>query len=143
MAAMNTETSRSEPQSELAGLQPLAQRFKTWRASRRRGQHIPDELWQAATELARIHGLNPTVVALKINSDHLQRRLQSGRAPRRGRPHAPVFVELPAVPVPSGGDERGTVELVQGCGARLILRFSAAGPDDLLPLVKLFLRSRA
>jgi hypothetical protein len=54
-----------------------------------------------------------------------------------------VFVEVPAVPLPSGGDERGTVGLVQACGARLILRFSAARPNDLLPLVKLFLRSRA
>lgn len=94
-------------------------------------------------ELARIHGLNPTVAALKLNYYALQRRLQAGRAPRRGRARAPVFVEVPAVPLPPGGDERGTVELVQACGARLILRFSVAGPNDLLPLVKLFLRPRA
>jgi len=140
---MNTAPSRSAPQAEPAGLQPLAQRFKIWRANRPRGQRIPEELWQAAMELARIHGLNPTVAALKLNYYALHRRLQAGRAPRRGRARAPVFVEMPAVPLPPGGDERGTVELVQACGARLILRFSAAGPNDLLPLVKLFLRHRA
>jgi len=95
-------------------------------------------------ELARIHGLNPTVAALKLNYYALQRRLQAGCAPRRGRARAPVFVEVPAaVPLPSGGDERGTVELIQACGTRLVLRFADASPRDLLPLVKLFLRPRA
>jgi hypothetical protein len=110
--------------------------------TRQRGQRIPEALWQAATELARIHGLNPTVAALKLNYYDLQRRLQAGRAPRRGGPHAPVFVEVPAVPLPPGGDERGTVELVQASGARLVLRFADAGPRDLLPVVKLFLQRR-
>ncbi len=32
-----------------------------------RGQHIPAELWQAAIAVARIHGINPTVAALKLN----------------------------------------------------------------------------
>jgi len=49
---------------------------------------------------------------------------------------------VPAVPLPPGGDERGTVELVQASGARLILRFADAGPRDVLPVVKLFLRRR-
>lgn len=140
---MITKTATSGPHAEPAGLQPLARRFKTWRATRPRGQRIPDELWQEATELARIHGLNPTVAALKLNYYDLQRRLQSGRALRRGRPHGPVFVEVASVPMAPGGDERGTVEVVQAGGARLILRFSAAGPAELLPVVELFLRPRA
>jgi hypothetical protein len=40
----------------------------------------------------------------------------------------------------AGGDEHGTVEVIQTSGARLILRFAAAGADELLPLVELFLR---
>jgi len=138
-----TQTTTSVPQAEAAGLQPLAQRFKTWRATRRRGQHIPEGLWEAATDLARTHGLNPTVAALKLNYYDLQRRLQAARGPRRGRAHAPVFVEVPAVPLLAGSDERGTVELVQAGGARLILRFPAGGPRDLLPVVQLFLRHRS
>ena len=139
---MTTKISTTARPAATAGLQPLARRFKTWRGTRQRGQRIPEELWQEATELARIHGLNPTVGALKLNYYDLQRRLQTGRAPRRGRPHAPLFVELPPVPVAAGGGERGTVELVQAGGARLILRLTDVGPTDLLPLVQLFLRRR-
>lgn len=123
--------------SELAGLPSLARRFMTWRATRPRGQRIPKELWQAAIALARIHGINPTVAALKLNYYDLQRRLHSGQACRRGRPPAAVFVE---VPLSSGGGERGLVELVHAGGARLILHRCADGADELLPLVELFLR---
>jgi hypothetical protein len=138
-----TKTSTSARYADQAGLPALAQRFRTWRGSRQRGERIPEALWQSAMELARIHGLNPTVAALKLNYYDLQRRLQAGDAPRRGRARAPVFVEVPAVALPPGGAEQGTVELIQGCGTRLVLRFADASPRDLLPLVQLFLRHRA
>lgn len=138
MATTMTAVKHSEP----AGLQSLARRFMTWRTIRPRGQRIPTELWQAATAVARIHGINPTVAALKLNYYDLQRRMQSGRALRGGRCPTPVFVELPPVPVAVGRDERGPVEVVQANGARLILRLAATRPAELLPLVKLFLRSR-
>ena len=137
------KTSTTSPRADPSGLHPLAQRLKTWRATRQRGQRIPEELWKAATDLARIHGLNPTAAALKLSYYDLRRRLLAGRAPRRGRPSPPTFVELPSVPLTPGHCERGTIELVQASGSRLILRFSDAGPSDLLPLVQLFLRHRA
>jgi len=138
---MTTTTTMTAVQpSEAAGLQSLARRFKIWRATRPRGQRIPTELWQAATALARIHGINPTVAALKLNYYDLQRRLHSGQACRRGSPPAAVFVEVPPVALPPGGGERGLVELVHAGGARLILHRGAAGADELLPLVELFLR---
>jgi len=126
-----------------AGLQLLARRFMTWRASRPRGQRIPTELWQAATAMAQVHGINPTVAALKINYYVLQRRLHNGEGCRRGSPVAPVFVEVPPVaPVAlsPGGEERGLVELVHAGGARLILHRGVGGVGELLPLVELFLR---
>jgi hypothetical protein len=137
---MNTALSRSTPQVEPAGLQPLVERFKVWRANRLNGQHIPEELWQPAMELARLHGLAVVVAALKVDAYVLQRRLQTGGAPRRGRAKAPLFVEVPTLPLPPGGWERGLVELVHAGGARLILHRGVAGVDELLPLVELFLR---
>lgn len=139
---MTTTTSTSLPRTEPPGLPPLARRFQIWRATRRRGQRIPEELWQAATDLARRHGLNPTVAALKLNYYDLQRRLQTDSPRRRGLHGGPLFVELPPGPVATGGGERGTVELVQAGGARLILRLTEVGPRDLLPVVQLFLRRR-
>jgi hypothetical protein len=124
-----------------AGLQSLARRFKSWRATRPRGQRIPEELWQAATALARVHGLNPTVAALQLNYYDLQRRLHDGESGRRGSPPLPVFVEVPAVTESAGHGEGGaTVELVHPGGARLLVRRAAAEFDELLPLVELFLR---
>ncbi len=129
--------------SEPAALPSLARRFMTWRCTRPRGQRIPVELWQAATALARIHGIDPTVAALKLNYYDLQRRLHSGQACRRGRPPAAVFVEVPSAPLSSGGGERGMVELVHPGGACLIVHRGAAGSDELRALVELFLRPRA
>ena len=138
-----TTTMTAVHHSEPAGLQSLARRFMTWRCTRPRGQRIPRELWQAATALARIHGIDPTVAALKLNYYELQRRLHSGQACQRGRSPAAVFVEVPSVPLSAGGGERGLVELVHPGGARLIVHRGAAGVDELLPLVELFLRPRA
>jgi len=52
-----------EPQD----LPTLTRHCHTWRASRVRGQRLPAELWQAAIAVARVHGINPTVAALKLN----------------------------------------------------------------------------
>ena len=137
---MNTAESSTTPQVEPAGLQPLVERFKAWRASQLKGQHIPEELWQPAMEMARLHGLAAVVAALKVDAYVLQRRLQTGGAPRRGRAKAPLFVEVPTLPLASGGGESGLVELFHAGGARLILRHGAVRSDELLALVELFLR---
>jgi len=139
--AMTMKTSQGKPGADAAGLAALARRLEAWRASRRRGESIPAELWQAAAELARTHGLNPAAAALKLNYYDLRRRMLGRAAPRRGRPRAATFVEVPVPAWPSGGGEGGTVELVQG-GARLILRLPGAAAKDLLPVVRLFLRRR-
>lgn len=90
--------------------------------------------------MAQVHGIGPTVAALKINYYDLQRRVRHSEGGRRGCPAAPVFVEVPPVALPPGGGERGLVELVHAGGARLILHRCAAGADELLPLLELFLR---
>jgi hypothetical protein len=123
-------------------LQPLAQRMKVWRATRTRGQRIPKELWIAATELARVHGLNHTAATLKLNYYGLQRRLSSGPLQRKLRVPPPAFVELAAPSLPTNLDDHGTLELVQASGARLTLRLPNASLKDLLPVVQLFLRQR-
>jgi len=124
-------------------LQPLAQRLAAWRAQRVRGRRIPEELWKAAAELARTHGLNRTAAALKLNYYGLQRRLQGGHARSIGSTaSAPArFVELPPLAASSPATVPGTVELFRPSGARLILHLPTASPRQLLPLVQAFLRS--
>ena len=138
MATIST-TPRTEPPQ----LQPLAQRLKAWRACRTRGQRIPDELWRAAADLARVHGLSRTAAALKLSYYDLKRRLVAGRF-QRGRPLTPApFVEVAPSALAGGPGQGGTVEWIQASGARLTLRLPHASARDLLPLVHLFLRRRS
>jgi hypothetical protein len=133
--ATTSTTSRPKPWQ----LQPLAQRLKAWRRTRTRGQRIPEELWKAAADLARVHGLNPTATALRLDYYGLKRRFSGGRVQRKRPVPPPLFVEL----APPGVGESGTLELVQVSGARLTLRLPHASPKDLLPVVQLFLRHRS
>jgi hypothetical protein len=120
----------------------LAQRLKAWRSTRTPGQRIPEELWIAAADLARVHGLNPIAAALKLNYYGLRRRLSGGRVQPKGRVPPASFVELAPPALPACLGEQGTLEWVQASGARLTLRLPNASPKDLLPLVHLFLRRR-
>ena len=137
--ATTSTTSRTEPPQ----LHPLAQHLKAWRSTRTPGQRIPDELWRAAADLARVHGLSRTAAALKLSYYDLKRRLLAGRIPRRGRLTPAPFVEVAPPALTGGPGEGGTVELVQACGARLTLRLPNASAKDLLPLVHLFPRRRS
>ena len=118
---------------------PLAERLNRWRSTRGRGQRIPEELWKAATTLARVHGLCPTSTALKLNYYDLQRRLGGPRRKSKSASELPTFVELPTVP--SAKPDPGTVELIRSNGSRLTLRLPNPKSRDLLPLVHAFLRS--
>ena len=112
-----------------------------WRARRKPGHRIPEELWKVAAELARLHGLSPTATALKLNYYDLQRRLRPGRAPSQDRSLQPQFVELPPLGNGCPATDSGTLELLRPSGARLRIRLPHATPRQLLPLVQAFLRS--
>jgi hypothetical protein len=137
--ATTSTTWRTDPLQ----LQPVTQRLKAWRATRTAGQRIPDELWRAAADLARVHGLSRTATALRLSSYDLQRRLWGVRGPSRRRVPAPTFVELAPLASPADPGEGGTLEWVGASGARLTLRLGNASPRDLLPMVQLFLRHRS
>ena len=136
-------TSTSPRRTNRSELQHLARRLNAWRTTRTARQRIPDELWRAATDVARVHGLSPVAAALKLNYCDLQRRLRAGRSRRAGRSGVPTFVEVPRVAAPLGSGERGTLEVVHPSGSRLILRLPQAGARDFVPLVERFLRPRA
>ena len=138
-----TTTPTTAPQTDSPELQLLADRFKAWREARRRGERIPQELWAAAVELARVHGGNRTAGALRLNCEDLKRRLSGGRAERKVRPAARGFVELSAAALSPAGGLVGTVELIEACGSRLTLKFPGAAAAEFLPVVEAFLRARS
>lgn len=72
----------------------LQRRFAIWRRKRSRGTHIPDDLWQAAVQTARKHGVSQTSEQLGIDYYSLTRRLKgSPQAASGSRPAQ--FVEIP------------------------------------------------
>ena len=102
-------------------LTPLQRRFAIWRRNRTRGKHIPADLWQAAVEAARRHGVWQTSQQLGLDYNALAGRLKESPPGRTGS--AP-FVEIPGkllVPPP-----RCVLELQDREGLRLRVELSDA-----------------
>jgi hypothetical protein len=77
-------------------------RFEQWRQTRQGRVRIPDELWSAATQLARRDGVHRTATALHLDGGKLKRRMVASQTVP-SRPMPPTFVELMASGgVPSG-----------------------------------------
>src|SRR5205807_264282 len=89
------------PRRKTSGLtmEEVQSRFDQWRQTRRAKARIPDELWSAAGELAREHGVNRVSRILRLEFNHLMRLAESyGRAAARKGRALPAFVELIAPP---------------------------------------------
>lgn len=107
----------------LEDAQEVLERLTAWRASRRGGEAIPEELWQMAAQLGYEHGLYATSRLLHMHYGDLKRRvlalnrsgarrMQSGGASRkplkselavRQQPGSTAFIEwLPtSAPLPT------------------------------------------
>jgi hypothetical protein len=74
----------------------VLERFVQWRRTRAKKARIPDDLWEAAVEVARRDGVNRTAKVLHLDGGKLMRRLVgSGEAGEPGRKDAPAaFIEL-------------------------------------------------
>jgi len=80
--------------------EPIAQlqrELEEYRRLRPRRAKLPEAIWDAATELAREHGVHAVAQALRLDYMGLKKRLGevAGRRPGKSKP---VFVELIAPP---------------------------------------------
>jgi len=76
-------------------LEEAKARFENWRQNREGKAAIPDELWAAAVEVAGKEGINRTSTELRVEWNHLKRRMTAAsRASTKSAP--PAFVELVA-----------------------------------------------
>jgi hypothetical protein len=68
-------------------------RFEEWRRNRKGRASIPDELWASAVEVARKEGVSRTSTELRVEWNHLKRRMAAASV---ATPKAvpPAFVEL-------------------------------------------------
>ena len=75
-----------------AQIEVVRRQIAAWRTSQRPGRRIPAALWDAAADVARIHGVSLTSTALGLAYTKLKQRVLAagGAAPAP----APQFVEL-------------------------------------------------
>lgn len=91
--------------------------FESWRAQKRKGERIPEPLWQAAEQAARKHGIHPVSHAVRLDYTHLKRRVRGAQTCCEGAGRQAEFIELEES-VPSEG-AGCIVELEKGNGTRM------------------------
>jgi len=111
-------------------LEDAKARFEEWRRNRRGKAPIPDELWAAAAEVARKEGVSRTSTKLRVEWNHLKRRMAaaSGTA---SKPALPRFVELVA---PRGESLPECVIELEGRRAKLRIQLKDASASYLAAL---------
>jgi hypothetical protein len=108
-------------------IEDVQARFEDWRRKRQGRTAIPDELWSAASQLARRHGVNRIAAALHLDGGKLKRRMAVVGAVAM----PPAFVELIA-PRTTGLAEC-TIEL-EGRQGKLRIHCNGATATDLATL---------
>ena len=122
---MTTDTTTLPTPTPTLTMAEVAVRFEAWRAQKRRGERIPEQLWSEAIALVKDYGLSPVTRRLRLSGRDLnQRRAMPGSGRRRARrAEAPArFVELtPEVVVQAQRRQStpGCLELIRPDGLRL------------------------
>jgi hypothetical protein len=117
-------------------LEDARRRFEHWRRTRRCRTAVPAELWSAAVAVARVHGVNATADALRLDYYRLKARMSSAATP------PPVtFVEARVPPAPERVGEEYLIELERTDGGRM--RARVATLDALAVLSESFWRGRS
>jgi hypothetical protein len=116
--------------SRVPVIEEVVARFEQWRQTRQGKARIPDELWSAATEVARREGVNRTAAALHLDGGKLKRRMVDAHEVS-GKAMPPTFVEFMA-PAASGLPEY-TIELENHRG-KLRIHCTGATPMQVAEL---------
>jgi hypothetical protein len=120
-------------------VESVRQRLERWRKNRKQRAPIPPELWAAAAELARRHGLAKMARALRLDYYSLKERIETvDRRCSHERNVRPAFVEL--VPPPVAVVSECTMELEDPSGARMRIHLKGAHMPDLADISESFWR---
>jgi hypothetical protein len=120
-------------------LKVVSARFKRWRETRVRGQHIPRHLWAEAVELANKHGVQAVAGTLRVDVDRLKARLEPAGDGVRGPKGKTQFVEMLVAPMtPSAQCCDCAVEVHNARGARMRVELNGDGLASLVGLCSAF-----
>jgi hypothetical protein len=122
------------------GVEAVGRRIEHWRRVRVKRSPMPEDLWEAATELARVHGTAAVAWELGLGYESLRQRVE------RDRPAVQTkgFVEIDGAELLGVGRNPGTVvELWDGDGAKLLIRLNEREALDVVSLAAAFWRRRS
>ncbi len=120
-------------------LKQLQEHFTAWREAGRNGRRIPEELWQAATELAGQAGVNPVCRAIGLDYTKLKQRVVgSDSPPEQIAPEASSFVELAMDTVTR---TPACVMEFEGRRGKLTIRLTESSSTDVVALAKALVRA--
>ena len=117
-----------------SALGPVRQQLESWRQTRTRPGPLPPPLWQAAVELARVHGINPVAQALNLDYNCLKRRVQAGISDRGVAAATPAFVEVQLPP--SAQALECTVQLEDRRGTKMNVHLVGGGAAEVAALAQ-------
>jgi hypothetical protein len=111
-------------------LQRQLDQFRSTQPHRRR---LPETLWQAAVELARVHGLHPVAQPLRLDYMGLKKRLD-GVPGSQKRAAKPAFVELVAAHPASVAD--CVIEFESSAGSKMRIQWKSSTSPDWASLLR-------
>lgn len=125
----------------IESLEQVKQRFALWRAGHRRGERLPNALWEIAVRMAERHGVQQTAHELRIDGDRLKKRLEGVVLPAQTSKAAPQFVEI-FVPPAAVSTQACTciIEMENSRGGKM--RVELKGLDGLADLSNAFWSAR-
>jgi hypothetical protein len=129
-----------EQHEELKGrIGPLRQQVEEWRKHKGSNEKMPEPLWEAAIELAKVYGVSPVQRILRIDYRGLERRALGITKPaaKARSTMRPSFIQLPSLPTRRA---EHLVELEDGTGRKLSLKVAAGHLVEVLPLAQAFWR---
>ena len=117
-------------------IKAVGDRIETWRRTRKKRSPMPEDLWRAAAELARSHGVHWVSQALRVRYETLRdwTATGAGAAAARRAHESTKFVEVALAGPPTG--EGPVVELADGGGAKLTIRLPAGSHVDIAEVAR-------
>ena len=130
--------------SSYEDLEALRLRFEEFRSGHEKRTRLPEELWQAAAEIAGRRGMNVVCRSLRLDANSLKKRMgqasKPAKAKRKAGKHKPEsaahFVEL-FTPAASGGSSC-IVEVDTPQGGRLRLEWKGVSASEVTALIRTF-----
>ena len=126
---MNSKSTTPIP----GAIEQLQRRFDEFRSTQPHRTRLPETLWQAAVELARVHGLHPVAQPLRLDYMGLKKRLCEVPVVRK-KATGPAFVELISAHPATVAD--CVIEFESSIGGKMRIQWKGSAAPDWASLLR-------